>query len=78
VLQESSDFARIEPMAVAVGQNLGEDDEIRKPEGARRKRSRQANHPAGPDEEKIRRDDSGGYHAWSKMLAPPHYSSVMA
>jgi hypothetical protein len=35
--RESSDSARTEPMAVAIGQDVGEDEEIRKPEGARRK-----------------------------------------
>jgi hypothetical protein len=47
---ESSDYSRTEPMAVAIGQNLGE--EIWKPEGAHRKRSRQANHPVVPGEER--------------------------
>jgi hypothetical protein len=52
---ESSDYVFTEPMAVAIGQNLGEDKEIRKPEGARRKRSRRANHPFVPDKEKKRK-----------------------
>jgi hypothetical protein len=52
---ESSDSARTRPMAVAIGQNLGEDEEIWKPEGAHRKQSRQANHPAVPNEEKKRK-----------------------
>ena len=38
--RESSDSARIEPMAIAIGQEFGEDKEIQKPEGARQKRSR--------------------------------------
>jgi hypothetical protein len=52
---ESSDSARTEPMAVAIGQNLGKDEEIQKPKGARRKRSRRANHPVVPKEEKTKR-----------------------
>jgi hypothetical protein len=49
---ESSDSACTESMAVAIGQDLGEDEEILKPEGARRKRSRRVSHPTVPDEEK--------------------------
>jgi hypothetical protein len=49
---ESSDSAHTEPMVVAIGQDLGEDEEIRKPEGAHRKRSHRVNHPAAPVEEK--------------------------
>jgi hypothetical protein len=75
---ESSNSSCTEPMVVAIGQNRGEDEEIRKPEGARRKRSRQVNHPAMPDEEKKKKKRLGDNHAWSKMLTPPHYSSVMA
>jgi hypothetical protein len=51
---ESSDSARTESMAVAIGQNLGEDEEIQKSKGVRRKRSCRTNHPAAPDEEKKR------------------------
>jgi hypothetical protein len=50
--RESSDSARTKPMAVAIGQNFGEGEEIQKPEGARRKCSRRVNHPAAPVEEK--------------------------
>jgi hypothetical protein len=50
--RESSDSARTEPMAVAIGQDVGEDEEIRKPEGARRKWSRRVNHPVVPNEER--------------------------
>jgi hypothetical protein len=50
--RESSDSARTESMAVAIGQNLGEDEEIQKPECARHKRSRRMDHLAAPDEEK--------------------------
>jgi hypothetical protein len=49
---ESFDSTRTEPMAVAIGQDFGEDKEIQKLEGARRKRSRRVNHPAAPVEEK--------------------------
>jgi hypothetical protein len=49
---ESSDSARTKPMAVAIGQDFGEDEEILKLEGARRKRSHQVNHPTAPVEEK--------------------------
>jgi hypothetical protein len=53
--RESSDFARTEPMTVAIGQDFGEGEEIQKPEGARRKRSRRVNHLAAPVEEKKKR-----------------------
>jgi hypothetical protein len=49
---ESTDSARTETMAIAIGQGFGKDEEIQKPEGARRKRSRRVNHPAAPAEEK--------------------------
>jgi hypothetical protein len=52
---ESSDSARTEPMAVAIGQDFGEDEEIQNPEGAHRKRSRRMNHPAAHVEEKKKR-----------------------
>jgi hypothetical protein len=52
---ESSDFTRTEPMPIATRQEFGEDEEIQKPEGARRKRSRRVNHPAAPVEEKKKR-----------------------
>lgn len=48
---ELSDSACTELMVVAIGQDLGEDKEIRKPEGAHRKRSRRVNHAAAPIEE---------------------------
>jgi hypothetical protein len=50
--EESSDSARAKPTVVAIGQDFGEDEEIQKPEGARRKRSRRVNHPAAPAKEK--------------------------
>ena len=50
--RESSDSTRTEPMAIATGQEFGEDVEIQKPEGARQKRSRRVNRPAAPVEEK--------------------------
>ena len=37
---ESSESTRTEPMAIATGQEFGEDVEIQKPEGARQKRLR--------------------------------------
>jgi hypothetical protein len=49
---ESSGSARAEPTTVAIEQDFGEDEEIQKPEGACRKRSRRVNHPAAPAEEK--------------------------
>jgi hypothetical protein len=52
---ESSDSALIEPMAIAIGQEFGEDKEIQKPEGARQKLSRRVNHPAAPVDEKKKR-----------------------
>jgi hypothetical protein len=50
--RESSHSTRTEPMAFAIRQDLGEDEEIRKLEGAHRKRSHRVNHLAIPDEEK--------------------------
>jgi hypothetical protein len=52
---ESSDSIRTEPMAIAAGQELGEDVEIQKPECARQKHSRRVNRPAALVEEKKRR-----------------------
>jgi hypothetical protein len=52
---ESSDSACTELMAIAIGQNLGEDKQIQKLEGARRKRSCRMNHPSAPDEGKKRK-----------------------
>jgi hypothetical protein len=49
---ESSDSARTERMAIAIGQEFGKDEEIQKPEGSRRKCSRRVNHQAAHDEEK--------------------------
>jgi hypothetical protein len=74
---ESSDSTCTEPMAIATRQEFGEGEEIQKPEGARRKRSRRVNHPAAPIEEK-RKGDSGDCHAWNKTLALLHYSLAMA
>ena len=53
--RESSDSAHTEPMVVVIGQNHDEDEEIWKPEGACRKRSRRVNHLAAPAEEKKKR-----------------------
>ena len=49
---ESSDSTHAEPMAITVGQELGEEVETRKPEGARPKRSRRVSRPTAPVEEK--------------------------
>jgi hypothetical protein len=49
---ESSNSTRTEPMAITTGQEFVEDVEIRKPKGARPKRSRRVNHPTAPVEEK--------------------------
>jgi hypothetical protein len=49
---ESSDTTRTEPMAITTGQEFGEEVEIRKPEGARPKRSRRVNRLTAPVEEK--------------------------
>jgi hypothetical protein len=49
---ESSDSTRTEPMAITSRQEFGEEVEIRKPEGARPKRSRQMNRPTAPVKEK--------------------------
>jgi hypothetical protein len=50
--RESSDSTRIEPMAITTGQEFGEEAEIRRPEGARPKRSHWVNRPTAPVEEK--------------------------
>jgi hypothetical protein len=52
---ESSDSAHTESMVVVIGQNLGEDEEIQKPEGTCRKRSRRMDHTVAPGEEKKRK-----------------------
>jgi hypothetical protein len=52
---ESSDSTRTEPMAIMTGQEFSEEAEIRKPEGARPKRSHRVNHPTAPVEEKKKR-----------------------
>jgi hypothetical protein len=49
---ESSDSTRTELMAITTRQEFGKEVEIRKPEGARPKRSRRVNHPTAPVEEK--------------------------
>jgi hypothetical protein len=50
--RESSDSARTESMAIAIEQDLGEDEGVQNPEGVRRKRSRQTSYPAAPKEER--------------------------
>jgi hypothetical protein len=50
--EESSDSTRTESMAITTGQEFGEEVEIRKPNGARPKRSRRVNRPTAPVEEK--------------------------
>jgi hypothetical protein len=49
---ESSDSTHAEPMAITAGQELGEEVETRKPEGAHPKRPRRVSHPTAPIEEK--------------------------
>ena len=49
---ELSDSARTESMAVAIGQNDGEDEEVQNPEGVRCKCSRQMSYLAAPHKEK--------------------------
>jgi hypothetical protein len=49
---ESSDSTHTEPMAIATGQELGEEVETRKPEGARPKHPRRVSRPTAPVEEK--------------------------
>jgi hypothetical protein len=70
---ESSDSACTELMVIVIGKNLGEDEEIRKPEGARCKRSRLTNHPVVPDKEgkkkrRLRRLSSLEQHAGPSTL----------
>jgi hypothetical protein len=76
--RESSDSAHTEPMEIAIGQNLGEDEEIRKPEGARRKRSCLANHPVVPDKERKKKRRLRRLSFLEQDVAPPHYSLAMA
>jgi hypothetical protein len=49
---ESSDSTHTEPMAITTGQELGEEVETRKPEGARPKRPCRVSRPTAPVEEK--------------------------
>jgi hypothetical protein len=49
---ESSDSTHTEPMAITAGQELGEEVETRRPEGACPKRPRRVSHPTAPIEEK--------------------------
>jgi hypothetical protein len=49
---ESSDSTHTEPMAIIAGQELGEEVESQKPEGARPKRPRRVSRPTAPVEEK--------------------------
>jgi hypothetical protein len=49
---ESSDSTHTEPMAIIAGQELGEEVETRKPEGARPKHPRRVSRPTAPVEEK--------------------------
>jgi hypothetical protein len=49
---ESSDSTHTKPMAITAGQELGEEVETRKPEGARPKRPRRVSRPTAPVEEK--------------------------
>jgi hypothetical protein len=49
---ESSDSTHAEPMVITAGQELGEEVETRKPEGARPKRPRRVSRPTAPVEEK--------------------------
>jgi hypothetical protein len=49
---ESSDSTRTEPLAIATGQEFGEEVEIRKSKGASPKCSRRVNRPTAPVKEK--------------------------
>jgi hypothetical protein len=49
---ESSDSTHAEPMVITAGQELGEEVETRKPEGACPKRPRRVSRPTAPVEEK--------------------------
>jgi hypothetical protein len=66
---ESSDSTHAELMAITAGQELGEEVETRKPEGARPKRPCRVSHPTAPVEEKGRRSDFGDCHAWTRVQA---------
>jgi hypothetical protein len=52
---ESSEFTCTESMAIAIGQDLGEDKGVQSPESVRRKRSRWTSNPVAPNEEKKRK-----------------------
>jgi hypothetical protein len=49
---QSTDSTHTEPMAITTGQELGEEVETHKPEGARPKHPRRVSHPTAPIEEK--------------------------
>ena len=49
---ESSDSTHAEPMVITAGQEIGEEVETRKPEGARPKRPRRVSRPTAPVEGK--------------------------
>jgi hypothetical protein len=56
-------------MAITAGQELGEEVETWKPEGAHPKRPRRVSRPTAPVEEKGRRGDFGDCHAWTRVRA---------
>jgi hypothetical protein len=71
---ESSDSTHTEPMAITVGQELGEEVETRKPEGACPKHPHRVSHPTTPVEEKKQEEATSA----TVMLGPgcrPFYSS---
>jgi hypothetical protein len=67
---ESSDSTRTEPMAITTGQELGEEVETRKPEGARPKRPRRVNHPTAPVEEKRKKRRLGRLSCLDQDVSP--------
>jgi hypothetical protein len=67
---ESSDSSHTETMAIAIGQEFGEDEEIQKLEGARQKRSCRVNHPAAPIEEKKKKKQLGRLSCLEQDASP--------
>jgi hypothetical protein len=57
-------------MAIATGQNLGEDEEIQKPKGVCRKPSRRTNYPGAPDEEKKEKETTPAVIMLRKDVGP--------
>jgi hypothetical protein len=66
---ESSDSTHTELMAITAGQELGEEVETRRPEGAHPKRPCRVSRPTAPIEEKGRRGDFDDCLTWTRVQA---------